>query len=222
MTSATAAAAAEAVVRTAAAGLTGSERRILRGVNVGASTLSLAGSAFIVLCYILFKELRKFSFKLIFFLALSNARRLTRRSEMRRVDRTSLAVTVMRSIGNDFGHFGSWCWTETARTGKVVHFITFYAPLWGAILYNGVTYFQVIRMLNNAARMAVGMSDRSFHIDSRTDMKGLFNSVAYGLNSSVRRAISERLDLYADGGLRDSEDGCRSMQIKEGNKKKAS
>ncbi|KAK1279478.1 G-protein coupled receptor 1 [Acorus gramineus] len=239
MTSATAAAAAEAVVRTAAAGLTGSERKILRGVNVGASTLSLAGSAFIVLCYILFKELRKFSFKLIFFLALSDmfcsffsivgdlssgvfcyapgysahffcvasflwtttiAFTLHRTVVKHKTDvedlgsmfhlyvwGTSLAVTVMRSIGNDFGHFGSWCWTETARTGK----------------------------------MAVGMSDRSFHIDSRTDMKGLFNSVAYGLNSSVRRAISERLDLYADGGLRDSEDGCRSMQIKEGNKKKA-
>ncbi|KAK1307550.1 G-protein coupled receptor 1 [Acorus calamus] len=302
MTSATAAAAAEAVVRTAAAGLTGSERRILRGVNVGASTLSLAGSAFIVLCYILFKELRKFSFKLIFFLALSDmfcsffsivgdlssgvfcyapgysahffcvasflwtttiAFTLHRTVVKHKTDvedlgsmfhlyvwGTSLAVTVMRSIGNDFGHFGSWCWTETARTGKVVHFITFYAPLWGAILYNGVTYFQVIRMLNNAARMAVGMSDRSFHIDSRTDMKalnrwgyypliligswafgtinrihdfiqpahklfwltfldvlfaalmGLFNSVAYGLNSSVRRAISERLDLWWPERLR--------------------
>lgn len=26
-------------------------------------------------------------------------------------------------------------------------------------------------------------------------VKGLFNSIAYGLNSSVRRAIHERLDL---------------------------
>ncbi|MQM09411.1 hypothetical protein Taro_042282 [Colocasia esculenta] len=31
---------------------------------------------------------------------------------------TSLAMTVIRSIGNDYGHLGSWCWTETARTGK--------------------------------------------------------------------------------------------------------
>lgn len=36
---------------------------------------------------------------------------------------------------------------------QVVHFITFYAPLWGAIIFNGITYFQVIRMLNNAARV---------------------------------------------------------------------
>jgi hypothetical protein len=31
--------------------------------------------------------------------------------------------------------------------------MTFYLPLWGAIIFNGVTYFQVIRMLNNATRV---------------------------------------------------------------------
>lgn len=36
---------------------------------------------------------------------------------------------------------------------QVAHFMTFYAVLWGAILYNGFTYFQVIRMLNNARRV---------------------------------------------------------------------
>ncbi|XP_059662056.1 G-protein coupled receptor 1 isoform X2 [Cornus florida] len=162
---------------------------------------------------------------------------------------TSLVLTVIRSIGNDHRHFGglgAWCWSQTGRTGKVVHFITFYAPLWGAILFNGVTYFQVIRMLNNATRMAVGMSDRAYQPDARADMKalnrwgyypliligswafgtinrihdfiepdhkilwlsvldvgtaalmGLFNSIAYGLNSSVRRAIYERLDLLPE------------------------
>ncbi|KAK1370251.1 hypothetical protein POM88_036343 [Heracleum sosnowskyi] len=35
----------------------------------------------------------------------------------------------------------------------VVHFVTFYAPLWGAIIFNGIAYFQVIRMPNNAARV---------------------------------------------------------------------
>lgn len=55
----------------AAGGLTAGDRKVLAAVNVSASTLSLVGSAFIVLCYLLFKELRKFSFKLIFFLALS-------------------------------------------------------------------------------------------------------------------------------------------------------
>ncbi|KAF5177389.1 G-protein coupled receptor [Thalictrum thalictroides] len=276
--------------------LTANDRRILTSLNTGASTLSFAGSTFIVLCYVLFKELRKFSFKLVFFLALADmlcsffniigdpsqgffcyaqgysthffcvasflwtttiAFTLHRTVVRHKTDvedlepmfhlyvwGTSLFVTVIRSIGNDPGRLGVWCWSETGRTGKVVHFITFYAPLWGAILFNGLTYFQVIRMINNATRMAVGMSDRSHLSDARADMKalnrwgyypliligswafgtinrihdfiepgrkifwlsfldvgmaslmGLFNSIAYGLNSSVRRAIQERLDLW--------------------------
>ncbi|KAL0327441.1 UNVERIFIED_CONTAM: G-protein coupled receptor 1 [Sesamum angustifolium] len=46
--------------------------------------------------------------------------------------------------------------------------------------------------------MAAGMSDRAYQSDVRPDMKGLFNSIAYGLNSSVRRAIYERLDLLPE------------------------
>ena len=38
---------------------------------------------------------------------------------------------------------------------QVIHFITFYIPLWGAILYNGFTYLQVTRMLNNATRVCL-------------------------------------------------------------------
>lgn len=281
--------------------LSASDREILTAVSSGASTLSFLGSAFIVICYLLFKELRKFSFKLVFYLALSDmlcsffsiigdpskgffcyaqgysthffcvasflwtttiAFTLHRTVVRHKTDvedlepmfhlyvwGTSIVMTVMRSIGNDHGHIGplgGWCWTQTGRTGKAVHFMTFYAPLWGAIIFNGVTYFQVIRMLNNATRMAVGMSDRAFQSDSRIDMKalnrwgyypliligswafgtinrihdfiepghkifwlsfldvgmsalmGLFNSIAYGLNSSVRRAIYERLDLLPE------------------------
>lgn len=56
---------------------------------------------------------------------------------------------------------------------QAVHFITFYAPLWGAILFNGITYFQVIRMLNNATRVSnctdmscsVHLLDICFRID---------------------------------------------------------
>ncbi|KAF3623028.1 G-protein coupled receptor 1 [Capsicum annuum] len=116
--------------------------------------------------------------------------------------------------------------------------------------------------------MAVGMSERSYQPDPRSDMKalnrwgyypliligswffgtinrihdvvepghkifwlsvldvgmaqlmGLFNSIAYGLNSSVRRAIYERLDLIKDdegdkdivlGELEHSE-GCRDFK----------
>ncbi|XP_043720413.1 G-protein coupled receptor 1 [Telopea speciosissima] len=275
--------------------LTVHDRQILTAVNAGASTFSLVGSSFIVLCYLLFKELRKFSFKLVFFLALSDmlcsffsmvgdpskglfcyaqgysthfffvasflwtttiAFTLHRTVVRHKTDvedlepmfhlyvwGTSLVLTVIRSIGNDPGRLGIWCWTETGRAGKAVHFITFYAPLWGAILFNGFTYLQVIRMLNNATRMAVGMSERPHQSEVRADMKalnrwgyypliligswtfgtinrihdfiepnhkifwlsvldvgtaalmGLFNSIAYGLNSSVRRAIHERLEL---------------------------
>ncbi|KAK4401258.1 G-protein coupled receptor 1 [Sesamum angolense] len=278
--------------------LTATERGILTTINTGASSLSLVGSGFIVLCYLLFKVLRKFSFKLVFFLALSDmfcsffgiigdpskgyfcyaqgytthffcvasflwtttiAFTLHRTVVRHKTDvedlepmfhlyvwGTSVVMTVIRSIGNDHSHMsriGPWCLSRTGRTGKVVHFITFYAPLWGAILFNAITYFQVIRMLKNATRMAAGMSDRAYQSDVRPDMKalnrwgyypliligswffgtinrihdfiepghkifwlsvldvgmaalmGLFNSIAYGLNSSVRRAIYERLDL---------------------------
>ncbi|KAF8393632.1 hypothetical protein HHK36_021877 [Tetracentron sinense] len=302
--------------------LTANDRRILTGVNAGASTLSFAGSTFIVLCYILFKELRKFSFKLVFFLALSDmlcsffsivgdpskgffcyaqgysthffcvasflwtttiAFTLHRTVVRHKTDvedlepmfhlyvwGTSLVMTVIRSIGNDPGHLSAWCWTQTGRAGKalmvfevfveVVHFVTFYAPLWGAILFNGFTYFQVIRMLNNATRMAVGMSDRAHQSDANMKalnrwgyypliligswafgtinrihdfiepghkifwlsvldvgtaaLMGLFNSIAYGLNSSVRRAIYERLDLIASFPILDRPFGVPDGYLK--------
>lgn len=282
--------------------LTAHQRWILMAVKGGASSLSFVGSSFIVLCYLLFKELRKFSFKLVFYLALSDmlcsffsivgdpskgffcyaqgysthffcvasflwtttiAFTLHRTVVKHKTDvedleamfhlyvwGTSLFLTVIRSIGNDHRHLGGWCLTQTGRTRKAVQFITFYAPLWGAILYNGYTYIQVIRMLNNATRMAVGMSDRAYQSDARADKKsmnrwgyypliligswafgtingihdfiepghkifwlsvldvgtaalmGLFNSIAYGLNSSVRRAIYERLDQVWPASLR--------------------
>ena len=31
---------------------------------------------------------------------------------------TSLVMTVIRSFGNNHGHLGAWCWTQTGRTGK--------------------------------------------------------------------------------------------------------
>ncbi|XP_054799215.1 G-protein coupled receptor 1 [Prosopis cineraria] len=279
-----------------AGALTANDRRILSAVNTGASSLSFVGSSFIVLCYVLFTELRKFSFKLVFYLALSDmlcsffnivgdpskgffcyaqsysthffcvasflwtttiAFTLHRTVVRHKTDvedleamfhlyvwGTSLVMTVSRSFGNDHRHFGTWCSSQMGRTGKAIHFITFYMPLWGAILYNGFTYFQVIRMLNNATRMAVGISDRNYVSDTRDNMKavsrwgyypliligsfafgtinrihdfiepdhkifwlsfldvgtaalmGLFNSIAYGLNSSVRRAICERLNMF--------------------------
>ncbi|MBA0647826.1 hypothetical protein Goklo_015641, partial [Gossypium klotzschianum] len=198
------------------------DRGILTAVNSGASSLSFVGSGFIVLCYSLFKELRKDPSKGFFcyaqgytthffcvasFLWTTTIAFTLHRTVVRHktdvedleaifhlyVWGTSLVMTVIRSIGNDHTHLGAWCWAQTGRTGKAnnnvfyillyiliehgnneaVHFITFYVPLWGAILYNGFTYFQVIRMLNNATRMAVGMSDRAYQFDSRTDTKAL-------------------------------------------------
>nr|GEV16524.1 G-protein coupled receptor 1 [Tanacetum cinerariifolium] len=37
--------------------------------------------------------------------------------------------------------------------------------------FNGIVYFQVIRMLNNVTRMAVGMSDLGSQLDTYADMK---------------------------------------------------
>ncbi|KAK9142175.1 hypothetical protein Syun_011575 [Stephania yunnanensis] len=295
--------------------LTAGDRRVLAAVNGGASALSFVGSSFIVVCYLLFKELRKFSFKLVFFLALSDmlcsffsivgdpsngffcyaqgysthffcvasflwttviAFTLHRTVVRHKTDvedlepifhlyvwGTSLVMTVMHSIGNNHGHLGVWCLTQTGRTGKVIHFIAFYAPLWGAILFNGFTYFQVIRMLNNARRMAAGMADHPRQFDARADMKalnrwgyypliligswafgtinrihdfiepgqrifwlsfldvgmaalmGLFNSIAYGLNSSVRRAIYERLEFWCPDKLRRCLPSCLKLRGQE-------
>ena len=33
---------------------------------------------------------------------------------------TSLVVTVVRSIGNNHSHLGTWCWAQTGFTGKVI------------------------------------------------------------------------------------------------------
>jgi len=277
--------------------LTQAEKETLAAVNVGASALSFAGSAFIVLCYVLFRELRKFSFKLIFYLALSDmfcslfnilgdpgkgffcyaqgytthfvcvasflwtttiaftlhrtvVRHKTDVEELGAIFHlyvwgTSLVMTIIPSIGDGYGQAGAWCLVKTtSRATKVLQFITFYAPLWGAILFNGFTYFQVSRMLNNATQMAAGMSDRQQQTDSRVDMKamnrwgyypliligswtfatvnrihdfiepqekvfwlsfldvgtaalmGLFNSIAYGLNASVRRTLQQKIDLW--------------------------
>ncbi|XP_047328293.1 G-protein coupled receptor 1-like [Impatiens glandulifera] len=88
---------------------------------------------------------------------------------------TSLVTsTVTRSIGDHHEHLrglGAWCLTQLGTRGKAVHLITFYIPFWGAILFNGITYFQVIRMLNNVARIAAGMSSRLYQPDWRPDMK---------------------------------------------------
>ncbi|PPS12454.1 hypothetical protein GOBAR_AA08187 [Gossypium barbadense] len=243
------------------------DRGILTAVNSGASSLSFVGSGFIVLCYSLFKELRKFSFKLVFYLSLSviflpflkfqdftGTRQKVSFVMLRATPRISsvslpssgqqlLLLLFIELLLDTKLMLKIWRLSFTCMFGAV-HFITFYVPLWGAILYNGFTYFQVIRMLNNATRMAVGISDRAYQFDSRTDTKalnrwgyypliligswafgtinrihdfiepghkifwltfldvgtaglmGLFNSIAYGLNASVRRAISERLELY--------------------------
>ncbi|XP_021640230.1 G-protein coupled receptor 1 isoform X2 [Hevea brasiliensis] len=263
-----------------AGNLTAHDRQILTSVNAGASSLSFVGSSFIVLCYVLFKELRKFSFKLVFYLALSDmlcsffsivgdpskgffciaqgysthffcvasflwtttiAFTLHRTVVKHKTDvedleamfhlyvwGTSLVMTVIRSIGNNHGHLGAWCWTEIGRTRKLRQHLQH----------------------DRKFQMAVGMSDRAYQFDARPDMKalnrwgyypliligswafgtinrihdfvapghkilwlsvldvgtaalmGLFNSIAYGLNSSVRRAICERLDLFWPDRLR--------------------
>uniref|UniRef100_A0A0E0A6C7 G-protein coupled receptors family 2 profile 2 domain-containing protein n=1 Tax=Oryza glumipatula TaxID=40148 RepID=A0A0E0A6C7_9ORYZ len=235
------------------------DRDVLDAVGTSAAALSLAGSSFIVLCYLLFRELRKFSFKLVYFLAVS--------------DMFCSLFTIMGGPSNAFycfahdysAHFfcvASFLWTTTIaftlhrtvvkhKTDVEEFGSIFHLYVWGLALGNllssivGCHSLQwVNRMINNATRMAVGISDRSIQSDVRADKKafnrwgyypliligswafatinrvhdfanpghkifwlsildvgfaglmGLFNSIAYGLNSSVRRAIAERLDMY--------------------------
>ncbi|GKB53889.1 G-protein coupled receptor 1 [Tanacetum coccineum] len=283
--------------------LTGGERHILTAVNTGASTLSLLGSGFIVLCYLGFKDLRKFSFKLVFFLALSDmlcsffsivgdpskgffcyaqgysthffcvasflwtttiAFTLHRTVVRHKADvedfepmfhlyvwGTSVVMTVLRSIGNEHGHPGhigrvaAWCWTETGRTGKASCPLLYL--LCTSVGRNSLQRDRLLSSYTHAKQCdSLGMSDRGSQSDTRADMKalnrwgyypliligawsfgtvnrihdfiepghkifwlsvldvgmsalmGLFNSIAYGLNSSVRRAIFERLDLLPE------------------------
>ncbi|GJP29515.1 hypothetical protein CLOM_g16931 [Closterium sp. NIES-68] len=278
-------------------GLTAEQTRTLTLINVVASAFSFLGSGFIVLCYLGFKDLRKFSFKLIFYLSLSDmlcslfnllgnpgegplcymqgyatqffwvasflwtttiAYTLHRTVVRHKADveglgpyfhvyvwGTAALMTLIPSVGSDYGPAGAWCWVQNETvTGKVLRFLTFYVPLWSAILFNGVIYFQVIRMLSNATRMAANMADRQKQMQGPASSKvssamnrwgyypliliaswtcgtinkihnllephrplfilyclhigtaalmGLFNSIAYGFNSAVRRTLREKL-----------------------------
>ncbi|XP_077230610.1 G-protein coupled receptor 1-like isoform X2 [Tasmannia lanceolata] len=252
----------------ASGNLTGKERRILTSVNSGASALSFGGSAFIVLCYLLFKELRKFSFKLVFFLALSDmfcslfnivgdpskgffcfaqgysthffcvasflwtttiAFTLHRTVVRHKTDvedlgpmfhlyvwGTSLAMTVMRLIGSDYGRLGAWCWTQTGRTGEMAvgmserpHQFNARADMkalnrWGyyPLILIGSWAFGTVNRIHDFIQPGQKIFWLSFLDVGMAALMGLFNSIAYGLNSSVRRAICERLDLWWPERLR--------------------
>lgn len=194
-------------------GLSAAQTRALTGINVGCSALSFLGSGFVVLCFLLFRELRKFSFRLVFYLALSDmltslfnllgdpgegvlcylqgyctqffwvasflwtttiAFTLHRTVVRHKTDveqlgpyfhayvwPSALLMTVIPSIGSDYGPAGAWCWVQNETfAGKVLRFLTFYVPLWAAATFNGIVYFQVIRMLRNTSRMAATIAER--------------------------------------------------------------
>ncbi|XP_048533708.1 G-protein coupled receptor 1-like [Triticum urartu] len=63
--------AASALAASAAASQSLRNHEILDTVGTTAAALSLTGSSFIVLCYLLFHKLHKFSFKLVYFLAVA-------------------------------------------------------------------------------------------------------------------------------------------------------
>nr|XP_029145558.1 G-protein coupled receptor 1 isoform X2 [Arachis hypogaea] len=242
--------------------LSAHDRQILTAVNTGASSLSFVGSGFIVLCYVLFKELRKFSFKLVFYLALSDmlcsffsivgdpakgffcyaqgysthffcvasflwtttiAFTLHRTVVRHKADveeleaifhlyvwGTSLVMTVIRSFGNDHRHFGIWCWTQTGRTGKMAVGISdrLYVPdardnmkslnRWGyyPLILIGSWAFGTINLVHDFIEPGHKIFWLSFLDVGMAALMGLFNSIAYGLNSSVRRAICERMDMF--------------------------
>ncbi|KAJ7535202.1 hypothetical protein O6H91_12G022400 [Diphasiastrum complanatum] len=210
--------------RTIVQGLSADRLAVLTSIKVGASAFSFLGSCCIVSCYLLFKDLRKFSFKLVFYLAFSDltwsffnllgdpgrgflcylqgysthffsiasflwtttiAFTLHRTVVQHKADveemgplfhlyvwGTSLIMSVLPSIGNNYGLAGAWCWIQTGtRIESVLRFISFYVPLWGAVIYNASIYYQVIRTLNYAAHMALDMSDRQLNADVKVDTK---------------------------------------------------
>ncbi|MCO5595017.1 hypothetical protein L7F22_049054 [Adiantum nelumboides] len=120
---------------------------------------------------------------------------------------TSLILAIIPSIGNDYGQAGAWCWLQNETVaGKVVRFLTFYVPLWGAIIFNGVVYFQVIRMLNYATRMAVEMSDRQRQVEVKADVKTmnrwgyypliLIGSWAFGTINRIHDFVAPQEHLF--------------------------
>ncbi|CAI0467666.1 unnamed protein product [Linum tenue] len=234
--------------------LTAYDRRILRTVNAGASSLSFLGSSFIVLCYLLFRDLRKFSFKLVFYLAISVcscrdpstgffcyaqgysthffciasflwtttiAFTLHRTVVKHKTDvedmeamfhlyvwGTSLVMTVIRSMGNDHRHLGgAWCSTPTGRTKKMAEGMSDRASdgrldmkalnRWGyyPLILIGSWTFGTLNVIHDLIEPGHKIFWLSVLDVGTAALMGLFNSIAYGLNSSVRRAISERLDL---------------------------
>mmetsp|Transcript_14452 Transcript_14452/g.27767 ORF Transcript_14452/g.27767 Transcript_14452/m.27767 type:complete len:326 (-) Transcript_14452:100-1077(-) len=53
--------------------LTNDQQKVLTALNVAFSSLSFAGSTFIIICFLSFRDLRKFSFQLVFWLSISDA-----------------------------------------------------------------------------------------------------------------------------------------------------
>ncbi|KAL0297172.1 UNVERIFIED_CONTAM: G-protein coupled receptor 1 [Sesamum radiatum] len=248
--------------------LTATERGILTTINTGASSLSLVGSGFIVLCYLLFKELRKFSFKLVFFLALSDmfcsffgiigdpskgyfcyaqgytthffcvasflwtttiAFTLHRTVVRHKTDLedlepmfhlyvwgTSVVMTVIRSIGrymkecilvwltestmmkNLFFPDGRW----NVRSSIPIRCTTRYEGLesmgYYPLILIGSWFFGTINRIHDFIEPGHKIFWLSVLDVGMAALMGLFNSIAYGLNSSVRRAIYERLDLLPE------------------------
>ncbi|XP_048493973.1 G-protein coupled receptor 1 isoform X2 [Beta vulgaris subsp. vulgaris] len=260
--------------------LSGSDRQILATVNTVASSLSLLGSGFIVLCYLLFKDLRKFSFKLVFYLALSDllcsffniigdpstgffcyaqgysthffcvasflwtttiAFTLHRTVVQHKADvedlepvfhlyvwGTSLVMTIMRSIGNHHAHIRAWCWAQTGRSGKMAAGMSDRAQQsdarpdmralnrWGyyPLILIGSWAFATINRIHDLIEPGHKIFWLSFLDVGTAALMGLFNSIAYGLNASVRRAICERLDLFWPEQLRRLDLPLRSSKVR--------
>lgn len=53
---------------------------------------------------------------------------------------------------------------EVVLVYQVLRFMTFYLPLWGAILFNGIAYFQIIRVINNATSVCSPTPRSSFFV----------------------------------------------------------
>mmetsp|Transcript_2135 Transcript_2135/g.7623 ORF Transcript_2135/g.7623 Transcript_2135/m.7623 type:complete len:362 (-) Transcript_2135:29-1114(-) len=66
----------------------------------------------------------------------------------------SFVLVPIPQIFDDYGDSGYWCWIRNnTLSGKLLRLVCFYVPLWAAIVFNGVTYFRVVRQLNLTLRL---------------------------------------------------------------------
>jgi len=53
-------------------------------------------------------------------------------------------MTVLPFFGDTYGDSGAWCWIDNSDTGKVWRFLSFYVPVWIAMVAMGYMYYCIV------------------------------------------------------------------------------